>query len=146
MSNEEEQEEQEDNVVAVDFSRGRARPEPPAKDDHSHKSGTSGVYDAVKRFAFDKYIAEGLVQIEFATMYPGVVIPEHLKAKPIERLNFSHKFRVADFKWDETGVSATLSVNKTPAFCHVPWGAIFVMLSKAFDEAIAWPCSYPVSA
>ena len=59
------------------------------------------------------------------------------------KLNFSHKFGVADFFYDDDGVRASLSFSGQAFFVDVPWTAVYGMLSHVDGERMIWPDSLP---
>ena len=58
-------------------------------------------------------------------------------------LNFSHKFGVADFFYDDDGVRCSLSFQGQPFFCDIPWTAVWGLTSHADGERVLWPDSLP---
>lgn len=133
-----------DNVTHVDFTRGRTRTktETPAAKVEALAVGDGGT----KLLVFRAMIAEGMVMIRFATQAPHLIVPEALKSRPVNALNFSTKFGIADFVYDGKGVRATLSFGGVNAYVDVPWPAVFGMVSHKTEETVAWPDSMPVIA
>ena len=73
----------------------------------------------------------------------GVSVPSTLAAEPQLNLDFSHRFGLADFVYDERGVRASLSFNRQPYFCEVPWSAVYSLFSHADNERLTWARSLP---
>lgn len=92
---------------------------------------------------FSELIREGLVAVTFDTRAPGVKLPPNFAGKPALVLNFSHRFLIEDFGWDELGVRATLSFNDGPTLCDIPWRAVFLLSSEVARKRYAYPASFP---
>lgn len=120
-------EEAPDNVLHVDFSRRRSRePEPVAEiveyDD---------PLNTVKFECFAKLIELGMVMITLDSRFAGVDVPEKLRGIAELRLNFSHRFGIEDFAYDERGVRGSLSFDGVPYYCVIPWPAAFALYSHS---------------
>src|SRR5262245_42605614 len=74
---------------------------------------------------------------------PGVAVPPHLGKEPQLNLDFAMRFGLADFIFDARGVRASLSFNRQPFFCDVPWGAVYAIYSHVDNERLTWPQSLP---
>jgi hypothetical protein len=123
-----------DNVVHVDFGRKR-----PAK-----AAALTEVFDyddpaqGAKFEAFAKLIDLGMVMITLDTRVPGVDVPTHLRGISELRLNFSHRFGIEDFAYDERGVRASLSFNGQSHYCVIPWAAVFMLYSHADGKVLVF--------
>lgn len=115
-------------VVRVDF-RARAAPvDPSASEKHA---------------VFSRFAEQGKVMVTLDARRPGVSVPPSLASEPQLNLDFSHRFGVADFAYDARGVRASLSFNRQPYFCEVPWSAVYSLLSHADNERLTWARSLP---
>lgn len=122
----------EDKVVRVDFGgRGAkaAAPDDPAA--------------AQKLEAFSVLIDKGLVLVNLDTRVDGVDVPPSHRGDLQLGLNFSLRFFIDDFQWDEHGVRASLSFGGQPYLCDVPWAAVFLVRSQVSGEAFLFPDSVP---
>lgn len=126
-----------ENVISVDFSKGRSTTKPKMPAPESRVSAS--MDDVVKLMVFTLMIAESKVQVRLATEVEGVVIPESLRGEKIQVLNFSKKFGIADFDYDQCGVRASLSFNGVDSFCDIPWPAVFAMVCEKTSAACVWP-------
>lgn len=88
---------------------------------------------------FCKFIEDGMVQVEVITSDPGIVIPEHLKQKPLELINWSKRFLIKDFSYDEQGVRGSLNYGGKVLFTDLPWSSIWSMRIRDTDRHQAWP-------
>jgi len=74
----------------------------------------------------------------------GVVTPAGFKKDPklVLQVGLNMAVPIHDLKFDDMGLSCTLSFNRTPFFCVVPWGAIFALTDDA-GQGIVWPDDVP---
>jgi hypothetical protein len=126
-------------VVRVDF--GAKRPVPSSKP--ATISSAPGRHDEEKLAVFTRMIDRGLVMVTLDGRAPGVMVPEHLADEPQLALNFSHRFGIDDFAYDERGVRASLSFSGRDVFCDVPWTAVWMMRSQVDGELAISPESVP---
>lgn len=73
----------------------------------------------------------------------GVSVPRQFTDEPQLNLDFSERFGIADFRYDERGVRASLSFNRQPFLCDVPWSAVYAVFSHVDNERLTWPRSLP---
>lgn len=85
---------------------------------------------------FKKYIEQGMVSVTLDPRIEGVSVPDHFTNRPELVLNFSYRFFIDDFSFNEHAVCASLSFSGRPFFCVVPWGAVKMMLSH-HDNSMA---------
>ena len=131
-----------DNVIRVNFGAPRA-PAKPARDPRQDERAS---YDASiipedplaakKLEIFSKFIDLGMVSVTFDTRQPGVSVPARFHHQPSLVLNFSHRFFIEDFTYDELAVCASLSFGGQPFYCVVPWAAV-KMLHSHHDKSAA---------
>ena len=92
---------------------------------------------ASKKFGiFCKYIDNGMVSVTLDPRIKGVSVPAHFADRSELVLNFSHRFFIDDFTYDERAVCASLSFSGRPYFCVVPWASVKMLLSH-HDNAVA---------
>lgn len=62
---------------------------------------------------------------------PRVVVPQHLLHETKLALNLGYNLPTptTDIDFDDMGFSATLSFNRTPTACYVPWASLIAVLS-----------------
>ena len=83
--------------------------------------------------------AEPFVLVVVDPAAPGVCLPDELmqSATPVGlNIGWQMTIPVPDLKLDEDGISGTLSFNRTPCFCRLPWQA--VMQVGVGDEYLVW--------
>ena len=85
----------------------------------------------------------GLIGIHLDPRHDGVIVPSHLKRQPSLKLNVAYGFNLPNFEIDaDDGVYATLSFDRLPFGCVLPWDAIFA-LTYVDDVGFSWPRSIP---
>lgn len=124
------------NVVHLKFGArgGDARADVPAP---------TNPPEPEKRRAFARLILESMVLVHLDPRRPGVRVPARSARESQLALNFSHRFGVADFVYDDHGVRASLSFGGVPTFCDIPWSAVYSMRSHLTHETVMWPSSMP---
>lgn len=107
------------NVVQVDFKRT------PKK--KSAIPTESNVISKQKLKVFADLIQQGTVSVILDARADCVKVPADFKDSHNLRLNFSHRYGIKDFAYDEEGVSATLSFDQGFYFCAIPWSVVFLI-------------------
>lgn len=130
---EEQKEEVPNNVIRVNFGAAAAEPE---LEPYDSSQFPDDPLAAKKYDIFSKYIDNGMVSITLDPRTDGVVVPEHFARRPELVLNFSHRFYIEDFTYDQRAVCASLSFSGRPFYCVVPWGAVKMLLSH-HDNSVA---------
>jgi hypothetical protein len=133
-----------DNVVHVDFgarrrvddsggeSEGAGEIEEVSGEDSLQsivESAPRDPSDVAKLAVFRQFIEQGKVMVILDATRQGVRVPEPFSDEEQLRLNFSHKFHIDDFAYDERGVRASLSFGGEPFYCIVPWTAVLGLLN-----------------
>lgn len=75
---------------------------------------------------------------------PGVVVPQWFKKQ--ERLTLQIGLNmpvpIPDLRLDDEGMSCTLSFNRSPFYCVIPWSAIFALADET-QRGMVWPEDIP---
>jgi len=68
----------------------------------------------------------------------GVVVPESLKAQPrlVLQIGLNMPVPIKDLEVDDQGVRGTLSFDRQPFHCTVPWDAMFVIVGSRGEGGI----------
>ena len=134
-----------DNVVRVDFSsrkpktkaiRPPQRVQPPASTELSPERP-----EKLRQFA--RLIEKGMVMVTVDARLAAVRVPSRFVGELQLNLNFSHRFGLEDFDYDDDGVRASLSFGGQPFFCDLPWSTVYGMTSHVDGERLLWPDSFP---
>lgn len=74
----------------------------------------------------------------------GAVVPPSFKkqAQLVLQIGLNMAVAIPDLRFDEDGMSCTLSFSRSPFFCVVPWPAIFAMVGDD-GRGMVWPDDVP---
>lgn len=76
-----------------------------------------------------------------------VIVPARFKqdVRLILAVGTSMHIPIPDLKVDANGISGTLSFDRTPFFCRVPWSAVYALTTNDEDhpDGEVWPDSVP---
>lgn len=74
----------------------------------------------------------------------SVMVPPWFKNQPqlVLQLGLNMPVPIPDLNVDEAGVSCTLSFNRSPQFCRVPWKAIYALVGED-GRGMVWPDDVP---
>ncbi len=121
-----------DNVIELSFGSSQPKAaEIPAPSEQT-------IYDV-----FCHFIEMGMVNLTLDSRVKGVAVPPHLQEQPYLNLNWSKKFFLPDFVYDEHGVRGSLSFNGVNSFCDIPWQAVWMMRSMVSQEVLPIPEQAP---
>ena len=72
-------------------------------------------------------LLRGSVFVHLDPRRPGVSVPEHLADQPqlVLQVGLDLPIPIPDLRIDGDGVFGTLSFNRSPYTCKVPWAAVF---------------------
>jgi stringent starvation protein B len=74
----------------------------------------------------------------------GVVVPPWFKRQPqlVLQIGLNMPVPIPDLRLDEEGLACTLSFNRSPFYCVVPWLAVFAMVGDD-GRGMVWPDEVP---
>ncbi|WP_437633412.1 ClpXP protease specificity-enhancing factor SspB [Sorangium sp. So ce854] len=75
---------------------------------------------------------------------PGVSVPKWFTGQPqlILQVGMNMAIPIPDLKVDDDGISCTLSFNRAPFWCRLPWNAIWALVSED-QRGMVWPEDIP---
>jgi stringent starvation protein B len=75
---------------------------------------------------------------------PAVVVPPWFKKQPqlVLQIGLNMPVPIPDLRLDEQGMSCTLSFNRAPFFCVVPWRSVFAVVGED-GRGMVWPDDVP---
>ncbi|KYF64391.1 ClpXP protease specificity-enhancing factor SspB [Sorangium cellulosum] len=75
---------------------------------------------------------------------PGVFVPKWFTGQPqlILQVGMNMAIPIPDLKVDDEGISCTLSFNRAPFLCRLPWHAIWALVSED-QRGMVWPEDIP---
>jgi stringent starvation protein B len=96
-----------------------------------------------------KDVAEALLKgpslyIHLDPRKPEVVVPPYFKKQPqlVLQVGLNMAIAIPDLKVDDEGVSCTLSFNRKPFWCRLPWTAVFALVGEDM-KGMVWPEEVP---
>jgi hypothetical protein len=97
-----------------------------------------------KRELMQTLISAEDVYLQLDPRRDDVVLPERLRAQPLLVLRFGLEMPVPipDLEIGEAGVTATLSFDRIPFRCTIPWGAVFGLLTES-GQGFLWAADAP---
>jgi stringent starvation protein B len=89
-------------------------------------------------------LLSGSMFIHLDPRVEGVMVPKWLKRQPqlVLQIGLDMAIPIPDLRVDEHGVYGTLSFNRSPFTCLVPWEAIFAVAGED-GRGMVWPESMP---
>jgi stringent starvation protein B len=74
----------------------------------------------------------------------NVIVPPWFKkqAQLVLQVGLNMPVPIPDLRLDDEGLSCTLSFNRSPFYCVVPWGSIFAMVGDD-GRGMVWPEDVP---
>ena len=74
----------------------------------------------------------------------GVSVPPWLAKQPdlVLQLGLQMAVQIPDLEVDDDGVFATLSFNRSPHYCRVPWNAVYALVGED-GRGMMWPEDIP---
>lgn len=97
-----------------------------------------------KKDAADALLERGSLFVHLDPRREGVIVPDHLRGRPQLVLQFGLGLAVPirDLHVDDEGISGTLSFNRSPFACFVPWSAAYLLVND--DEmGVVWRDDLP---
>ena len=73
-----------------------------------------------------------------------VIVPPWFKKQPrlVLQVGLNMAVPIPDLHLDDEAVSCTLSFNRSPCFCRIPWKAVFALISED-RRGMVWPDDVP---
>lgn len=74
----------------------------------------------------------------------GVVVPPQFRKEPrlILKIGLNMPVPIPDLRLDDESMSCTLSFNRSPFYCVVPWPSVFAMVGED-GRGMVWPDDVP---
>jgi stringent starvation protein B len=75
----------------------------------------------------------------------GVSVPVQFRkqAELVLQVGLNMAVPIRDLEVDDDGVSCTLSFNRSPFWCRMPWGSVFAIVSDEDRRGVVWPEDVP---
>lgn len=97
-----------------------------------------------KKEQLQKLLERGNVFLHLDPRVRGVVVPAGHASKPqlVLQLGLHFAVPIPDLTIDDDGVRCTLSFNRTPFLCVLPWPAVYAMVAED-GQVTVWPTELP---
>jgi hypothetical protein len=84
------------------------------------------------------------VHVHLDPRAPGTLVPAWFKKQPqlVLQVGLNMPVPIPDLRVDESGFSCTLSFNRTPFFCVVPWVSVYALVGDD-GRGMVWPEDVP---
>lgn len=104
----------------------------------------SGATPPSKKEQLLRLLKHGSVFVHLDPRREDVVVPSWLATKPQLVLQLGLKFAIPipDLEVDDDGVRCTLSFNRTPFHCTLPWSAVYALVAED-GQVTVWPTELP---
>lgn len=91
-----------------------------------------------------KLLEHGSVFMHLDPRRPGVVVPLHFRTQSqlVLQIGLNFPIPIRDLEIDAEGVRCTLSFNRQPFYCIVPWSGVYAMVSED-GQVTVWPSELP---
>lgn len=101
-----------------------------------------------KKDVLDELLARGSARIFLDPRREGVVVPKSFsnQGELVLRIGYSLKPAIVDLLVTDESVSCTLSFNRTPCWCKLPWSAVFAVVSDVGSRGVVWPDDVPIES
>ena len=75
---------------------------------------------------------------------PGVIVPQGFLKQPqlVLQIGLNMAIAIPDLEVGDEGISCTLSFNKRPQFCRLPWSSIYALIGES-GGGMVWPEDVP---
>jgi stringent starvation protein B len=75
---------------------------------------------------------------------PGVIVPLVFAKQPqlVLQIGLNMAISIPDLEVSDSGISCTLSFNRRPHFCRLPWSAIYALIGQE-GGGMVWPEDVP---
>ena len=105
--------------------------------------------DVPRRLPPKKEVATALLEEQslFVHLDPrreGVVVPKWFMGQPqlVLQVGLNMAIQIPDLAIDDSGVTCTLSFNRSPFWCHLPWSAVYALVGED-GRGMIWPNDVP---
>lgn len=94
------------------------------KESHSSTKEIKTAEGKDKYDVFAKLISRGMTRVVLDSTHPNVIVPDNFKNIVGLQLDWSHRFKLPDFNYDEQGVRGSLNYGGVPFFTYIPWSSV----------------------
>lgn len=86
----------------------------------------------------------GSVYVHLDPRREGVAVPVWFKDKSqlVLQIGLNFPIPIRDLEIDDSGIKCTLSFNRQPFYCIIPWSAVYALIAED-GQATVWPTEVP---
>jgi len=101
-----------------------------------------------KKDVLDAFLGNGSARIFLDPRREGVIVPKWFanQAELVLRVGYTLNPPIPNLTVSDEAVSCTLSFNRSPVWCKMPWNAIFAVVSDVDGRGVVWPEDVPVES
>lgn len=96
-----------------------------------------------KKKLFATLLQEGVTALHLDPRRPGVIVPGRFSDQGWLVLNYSYRYNVADFRFNDQVIEASLSFGGQSFYCRVPWPAVFAITDSSRQRGRIWHDEVP---
>ncbi|MSQ83003.1 MAG: hypothetical protein EXR77_08825 [Myxococcales bacterium] len=96
-----------------------------------------------KKKLFMKLLESAITALHLDPRRVGVIVPGRFRIQNWLVLNYSYRYGIADFRFDDQIIEATLSFGGQPFYCRVPWSAVFAITDSTRQRGRIWHDEVP---
>src|SRR5579859_1055269 len=84
------------------------------------------------------------VHVHLDPRHANVIVPPVFKSQSqlVLQIGLNMPVPIPDLRLDDDGMSCTLSFNRSPFYCVVPWSSVFAMVGED-GRGMVWPDDVP---
>jgi len=101
-----------------------------------------------KKDVLDSFLKNGSARLFIDPRREGAVVPAWFSKQPelVLRVGYSLSPPIPDLLVTAEAVSCTLSFNRSPFWCKMPWSVIFAVVSDVNGRGVVWPEDVPLES
>lgn len=101
-----------------------------------------------KKDVLDAFLTTGSARIFLDPRRTGAIVPKWFakQAELVLRVGYTLSPPIPDLTVTEEAVSCTLSFNRAPFWCKMPWNAVFAVVSDVDGRGVVWPEDVPIES
>jgi stringent starvation protein B len=101
-----------------------------------------------KREVVLSFLGRGTLRVFVDARKPGVTVPRGLtqQAELVLRVGYALNPPIPDLDIGADAIGCTLSFNRVPAWCRLPYEAIYAIVSDSDGRGVVWPDDVPIES
>lgn len=101
-----------------------------------------------KKEVLDSFLRNGSARLFIDPRRAGAMVPQWFAKQPelVLRVGYTLSPPIPDLVVSDEAVSCTLSFNRSPFWCKMPWSVVFAIVSDVNDHGVVWPEDVPIES